>query len=85
MITEKDAVVIDKSAIPTGKLIGKYTFLRDMGKTLAKEKAIQITTTDAKEAKKIQNRWRSYFKMQGKSRREIQPDSKIVIHLWLVS
>lgn len=85
MVTKNDTLVIDKSKVPTGKVVGTFTFLRDMGKALPNDKAIQVKAGDAAEAKKIQNRWRSYFKKQGKSRREVQPDNKILVFLWLES
>lgn len=82
MASQKDATIIDKTSIPAGKVIGTFTFLRDMGKTLAKNKAIQVTAEDAQEAKKIQNRWRSYFKNEARTRKEIK-DDKITVYLWL--
>lgn len=85
MVEKKDTLIIDKSKVPAGKLVGAFTFLRDMGKTLATEKAIQIKTEDAPEAKKVQNRWRAYFKGKAHSRREVQPDGKIIVYLWLES
>lgn len=85
MTSQKDATIIDKNKVPAGKLVGAYTFLRDMGKTLEKDKAIQIKTGDAAEAKKIQNRWRAYFKKEARTRREVQPDGKIMVYLWLES
>ncbi len=82
MIDRKDVAVIDKDKVPAGKLVGAYTFLRDMGKTLEKDKAIQVTAKDAAEAKKIQNRWRAYFKGNAHSRKEARPDGKITVYLW---
>lgn len=82
MERRKDVLIIDKDKVPAGKLVGTYTFLRDMGKTLEKDKAIQLTAKDATEAKRIQNRWRAYFKGIAHSRKEAQPDGKITIYLW---
>jgi len=82
MVSRKDVLIIDKDKVPAGKLVGTYTFLRDMGKTLEKDKAIQTTAKDAAEAKKIQNRWRAYFKGVAHSRKEVLPDGKVTIYLW---
>lgn len=83
MVTKKDVHIINKSDVPAGRLIGQYTFLRDIGKTLSKDKAIEIVAKDAAEAKKIQNRWRAYFKGNTRSQREVQPDGKIKVYLSL--
>jgi len=82
MVSQKDVTVIDKDKVPAGKLVGTYTFLRDMGGTLEKDKAIQVTAKDAAEAKKIQNRWRAYFKGVAHSRKEVLPGGKITVYLW---
>lgn len=82
MAGQKDITIIDKSKIPVGKVKGTYTFLRDTGETLASNKAILITTTDVTEAKRIQNRWRSYFKSEARTRKEVK-DNKITVYLWL--
>lgn len=82
MIDPKSATIIPKDKVPEGKLISKYTFLRDMGAKLTKEQAIQLKADDATEAKRIQSRWRSYFKKNGHSRREVFPDGKIMVYLW---
>lgn len=85
MVSQKDTVIIDKDKVPGVRLVGAYTFLRDMGKTLAKDKAIQLVAADATEAKKIQNRWRAYFKGKAHSRKEVSPEGKITLYLWLDS
>jgi len=82
MATKKDATIIEKASIPAGKVVGTFTFLREMGETLTENKAIAITATDVQEAKKIQNRWRAYFKMEAKTRKEVKGD-KITVYLWL--
>lgn len=83
MTDQKDALVIAKADVPTGKVVGTYTFLRDMGKTLGNDKAIQVKATDSGEAKKVQNRWRAYFKKEAKTRKEVQADGKVLVYLWL--
>lgn len=84
MSDKRNALIIDKDKVPAGKIIGAFTFLRDMGETLGKNKAIQIEASDAQEAKKIQSRWRIYFKGRGHSRKQVS-DDKITIYLWLES
>lgn len=83
MVSKKDTVIIDKEKVPAAKVAGSYTFLRDMGKALEKDKAIQVNCLNAVEAKKVQNRWRAYFKKEACTRREIQPDGRIIVYLWL--
>lgn len=83
MVNKKDVTVIDKDKVPAGKQVGEYTFLRDMGKTLTKDQALQLKAQDAGEAKKIQNRWRAYFKKEARTRREVLTDGKITVYLWL--
>lgn len=83
MVTKKDVLVIDKAAVPKARLVGSYTFLRDMGKALEKKQALQIKVADATEAKKVQSRWRSYFKGNAHSRKEAQPDNTLIVYLWL--
>ncbi|GAI82962.1 unnamed protein product [marine sediment metagenome] len=83
MVSKKDTVIIDKGKVPAAKLVGSYTFLRDMGKALKDDEAIKVNCLNAVEAKKIQNRWRAYFKKEACTRREIQPDGKIIVYLWL--
>lgn len=85
MVSQKDTTIIDKAKVPAGKVVGTFTFLRDIGKTLAKDKAVQLTAGDAAEAKKVQNRWRAYFKGTAHSRKEALPDGKITVYLWLES
>ena len=82
MVSKNDVTVIDKAKVPAGKLVGTYTFLRDIGKTLEKDKAIQLTASNAAEAKKIQNRWRAYFKSNAHSRKELPLNGKVTIYLW---
>lgn len=82
MVSRKDVLLIDKDKVPAGKLVGTYTFLRDMGKLLEKDKAIQLTAKDTAEAKKVQNRWRAYFKGTAHSRKEVLPDGKVTVYLW---
>ena len=83
MIDVKDASIIEKSKVPAGKVTGTYTFLKDMGEKLSKEQAISVKAGDVAEAKKVQNRWRSYFKGKAHSRRELLPDGKATVYLWL--
>lgn len=83
MVNQQDLVIIDKAKMPAGKVIGQYTFLRDAGKKLADNKAILVKAADAPEAKKIQSRWRAYFKGNAHSRKEVSPDGKITVYLWL--
>ncbi len=82
MVSQKDITIIEKGKIPAGKLIGTYTFLRDVGKTLEKDKAIQVMAKDVAEAKKVQNRWRAYFKGTAHSRKEVQSNKTVIIYLW---
>ncbi len=82
MVNAKDVNIIDKDKVPAGKLVGTYTFLRDMGKTLEKDKAIQVKAKDAAEAKKVQNRWRAYFKGESHTRHEAQSDGSVLVFLW---
>ena len=82
MVSKENVTVIDKDKVPAGKLVGTYTFLRDMGKILEGDKAIQLTASNAAETKKIQNRWRAYFKGVAHSRKEVLPDGKVTIYLW---
>lgn len=84
MVNRKDATIIALDKVPPSKLVGTYTFLRDMGKGLAKDQAIQLTANDATEAKKVQNRWRSYFKGKAHSKKETT-NGKITVYLWLES
>lgn len=83
MVSQKDALIIDKDYVPAAKVAGSYTFLRDMGKVLENDKAIQVKAVDAAEAKKVQNRWRAYFKKEAKTRKEVQSDGKVAVYLWL--
>lgn len=83
MITQKDILTVDKDRVPLGKLVGAYAFLKDMGKALEGNKALQVPVEDATEAKTIQRRWRAYFKKEAHSRRQVQPDGKITLYLWL--
>lgn len=85
MVSQKDALVIDKAKVPVGKVVGTYTFLRDMGKTLEKNEAIKITAPSQPDAKKIQTRWRAYFKGAAHSRKEALPEGKVLVYLWLES
>ena len=82
MVTQKDVTVIDKDKIPVGRVVGTYTFLRDMGKALAKGQALQVPVADASEAKKVTGRWRAYFKGRAHSNREVKGD-KITVFLSL--
>ncbi|GAH45298.1 unnamed protein product [marine sediment metagenome] len=82
MVSKENIIIIDKDKVPPGRLVGTYTFLRDMGKTLEKDKAIQLTAKDAAEAKKVQNRWRAYYKGVAHSRKEELPSGKITVYLW---
>lgn len=84
MVNQEDATIISLDKVPPSKLVGAYTFLRDMGKVLGKNEAIQLTATDAIEARKVQNRWRSYFKGKAHSKKETT-NGKITIYLWLES
>ena len=82
MSTREDASIVSMDKLPAPRIIGAYTFLRDMGKTLTKGKAIEIRADDAAEAKKIQNRWRAYFKGEAHTRKAAQPDGKVILYLW---
>jgi len=83
MLDKKSVSVIQKKQVPPGKVTGSFTFLREMGKDLAKDKALQIKAEDAKAAKQVQSRWRAYFKGTAHSRRDIQLDGTIMVYLWL--
>jgi len=82
MVSKDNVTIIGKDKVPAGKLVGTYTFLRDIGETLEDNKAIQLTTSNTAEAKKIQNRWRAYFKKNSHSRKEVLPNSKVTVYLW---
>jgi len=82
VVDKKNVTIIEKDKVPGVKLVGEYTFLRDMGKGLKDEQAIQIKVKEAPEAKKIQNRWRAYFKGKAHTRKETQPDGSLLIYLW---
>ena len=84
MVEKNNATVIQKKTIPVGGVVGTFTFLRDMGKKLKEEEAISVKADDASEAKKIQNRWRAYFKSNAHSRKEATlDDGKVIVYLWL--
>lgn len=83
MLDQKSVSVVNKKQVPPGKVTGSFTFLRDKGKNLAKDQALQIKVEDAKAAKQVQSRWRAYFKGKAHSRRDIQPDGSIMVYLWL--
>lgn len=82
MVSQKDATIIGRADVPAGRIVATYTFLRDMGKTLEKDKAIRIKAADATEAKKIQNRWRAYFKKEARTRKDVRPDGTVMVFLW---
>ncbi len=85
MVSQKDATIVGKAEVPAGRMVATYTFLRDMGKTLKKDKAIRIKATDATSAKKIQNRWRAYFKKGARTRKDVQADGSVLVFLWIES
>ncbi|GAI15663.1 unnamed protein product [marine sediment metagenome] len=35
MVSKKDVTIVDRDKVPPGKLVGAYTFLRDMGNILS--------------------------------------------------
>jgi len=82
MVDKKNVTVIPKEQVPGAKLVGEYTFLRDMGKDLKDEQAIQVKTKDTTEAKRVQNRWRAYFKSEAHTRKEVQKDGSVIVYLW---
>jgi len=79
---QKDVVVVGKDKVPAGRASGAYVLLKEMGQKLEKDKALQVKAKDAAEAKKLQNRWRAYFKKEACTRRDVQPDGSIMVYLW---
>ena len=83
MTEKKDVVIISKDLVPAGRTIGTFTFLRDLGEALEEGQALQVKAKDAAEAKKLQNRWRAYFKKEAKTKKEVSADGKVVVvYFW---
>lgn len=79
---QESILVVARDKVPAGKAPGAYVLLRDMGQKLGKDEALQVKATDAAEAKKLQNRWRAYFKKEAHTRKDVQTDGSIIVYLW---
>lgn len=74
-----EATVVKVALVPMPAR-GKFYFLKEMGAKVKQGEAIRIVADDAGEAKKIQSRWRAYFKDEATSRKVIEND-EIVVYL----
>jgi len=76
----KGEATVVKLAMPAVPARGKFYFLKEMGAKLKAGEAIRIVADDAVEAKKIQSRWRAYFKQEAITRKILE-NGELIVYL----
>jgi len=75
-----EATVVKMVVPPFRPARGKYYFLKEMGNNLKPTEVIRIVADDEKEAKKIQSRWRAYFKKEATTRKILE-NGELIVYL----